>query len=101
MMTDYISRDDGIRAIVKTAIVFCRDEELVANIIRAVGDVPAADVRPVVRGKWIKTEIRAPFDQDEFTCSECGSWPWCCGVTEGILQPYCPNCGASMVNENG
>ena len=66
------------------------------DMLSDVEDYPAADVRPAVRGKWIKTEIRAPFDQDEFTCSECGSWPWWCGVTDANLPNFCPNCGCSM-----
>lgn len=52
-------------------------------------DVPAADVAPVVHGKW---------NADE-TCSLCGE-----KSTEGLdatkwnywLPNYCPNCGAKM-----
>ena len=45
--------------------------------------VSAADVRPVVRGKWIRNgwSIR---------CSECGyDMPF-------SVRNYCPNCGAMM-----
>ena len=57
------------------------------------------DVRPVVRGKWIKTAALAPFEDDKFECSECGSWPWWCGVTDANLPNFCPNCGALMYNK--
>lgn len=60
-----------------------------------------ADVRPVVRGHWIKTAALAPFEDDKFECSVCGSWPWWCGVTDANLPNFCPNCGCSMVSEDG
>ena len=87
-MTDYISREEALKAISVAEL---------GMEYESVEKLPAADVRPVVRGKWIKTEIRAPFDQDEFTCSVCRSWPWWCGVTDTNLPNFCPNCGASMV----
>ena len=48
--------------------------------------VPAADVRPVVRGKWENT------GSDVWKCSACGYgiMPWNAGVN------FCPNCGAVM-----
>ena len=49
--------------------------------------IPAADVKPVVRGKWQHwTEnVAMPY----FTCDNCGF---------GSLDThnYCPNCGADM-----
>ncbi len=50
-----------------------------------VEDYPAADVRPVVRGKWIKIKYRS-------ICRDCSfrgfaSWN------------FCPNCGADMREE--
>lgn len=48
--------------------------------------ITAADVRPVVRGKWENT------GSDVWKCSSCGYgiMPWNAGVN------YCPNCGADM-----
>lgn len=61
-------------------------------------DIPAADVRPVVRGKWIPQTYewrgRVLQTQDEwcgpiYECSVCG--------TEIIDRwKYCPACGAMM-----
>lgn len=48
--------------------------------------VPAADVRPVVHGKWENT------GSDTWKCSICGYsvMPWNAGTN------FCPNCGADM-----
>ena len=52
--------------------------------------VPAADVRPVVRGKWV-----ADGDGYHWTynCSVCG---WKDGYPFNERHNYCPNCGAMM-----
>ena len=50
--------------------------------------IPAADVRPMVRGRWIKP-TRVPDSMlDE--CSVCGF------DTGAYTFNYCPNCGADM-----
>ena len=57
------------------------------------GDIPAADVRPVVRGEWI-----CLYDGN-YKCSECGEW-YSVDVTPieaGMF--YCPNCGADVGGE--
>jgi hypothetical protein len=57
-------------------------------------EIPAADVRPVVRGEWRQTK-------DEFgiynKCSVCGKEYYC-----GPIAPFnfCPNCGADMREES-
>ena len=57
----------------------------------AVCHLPAADVRPVVRGKWT---MNSDFP-DRLICSECGAqfdvWHW-----EAKQMHFCPNCGADM-----
>ena len=60
-------------------------EHLIAEIIRA----PAADVAPVVHGRWVPLQSMAT----EYACSVCGR-----DYTWGELEeaPYCPNCGARM-----
>ena len=44
--------------------------------------IPAADVRPVVRGHWI-----------DGACSNCGFFT---DVVMSRFFSYCPNCGADM-----
>lgn len=53
-----------------------------SNIRDLVNSIPAADVAPVVHGKWIKGPSN-PY------CSEC--FVECRDET-----PFCPNCGAMM-----
>ena len=67
-----------------------------------VDDLPAADVRPVVRGKWIPDYDYAEYDfdgstplpeprkfQDGWQCSLCGRYM-------PDKTNFCPNCGADM-----
>ena len=66
---------------------------------------PAADVRPVVRGKWVEHNYDPEYLSCDFSCSECnvyleeyyfgeGQWP---GKTDHY---FCPNCGADMREES-
>ena len=56
------------------------------NVLEYLDEVPAADYRPVVRGKWLHE------GSDVWRCSQCGYgiMPWNAG------QNFCPNCGADM-----
>ena len=81
----YIEREAAIDA---TSALHFKDA-----IQEALRNLPAADVRPVVRGKWEQTK-------DEFgiynKCSACGKEYYC-----GPIAPFnfCPNCGAEMREE--
>ena len=62
-----------------------------------VSDFPAADVAPVVHGRWIGRPL---CGNDNCRCSECGSWHNIHANLRGeITQKYCPNCGARMDGE--
>ncbi len=55
-------------------------------------DLPAADVRPVVRGKWISHDFAA-MGKGRYTGSvECSA----CGRFLPLPENFCPNCGALM-----
>ncbi len=59
------------------------------NILEAFNEIPAADVRPVVRGKWEDcTEYNG-----EYRCPICKEF-------EGHKRNFCPNCGADMRGTN-
>lgn len=54
--------------------------------------LPAADVRPVVRGTWVGID---DYPHEDWECDHCGF------VVEGTDDPwnyyhFCPNCGARM-----
>jgi ribosomal protein S27AE len=57
----------------------------------AIERISAADVRPVVKGKWT---MHSDFP-DRLICSKCGTqfdvWHW-----EAKQMHFCPNCGADM-----
>ncbi|WP_418440583.1 hypothetical protein [Candidatus Allofournierella excrementavium] len=85
-MGDYIERKAAFDAAQEH---FCDS----ARTLEAIETLPAADVRLVVRGRWIKT----PSDIgtiDVERCSICG-----CEMNERnqfLDAPFCPNCGADM-----
>lgn len=66
---------------------------LLLAVARTIAAFPAADVRPVKRGKWL--------DDWETGCSECSvchdSFLW--EDFKGVADwNYCPNCGADIRN---
>jgi hypothetical protein len=84
-VNDYIKREDVLRAIWKTSAE--HDLFFPAIMLDAIKAIPAADVRPVVRGKWLPSDIP---DSILDKCSECGF------NTGSFTFHYCPNCGADM-----
>lgn len=109
-MSDYISREAALE-------VFCRwcgicpkekqkpleCDDILGNVLHS---LPAADVRPVVRGKWIPDYDYTEYDfdgctplpeprkfQDGWQCSLCGQY-------EPSETNFCPNCGADMREED-
>ncbi len=91
-MAEYIKRDDALRAIATTTL-----SDIAFGLVL---DIPAADVRSVVRGHWI-TEEEAEEKGDyslRDACSVCGHCDWDC--TESASFNFCPNCGADMGGED-
>lgn len=65
-------------------------EEAYSVLLWLVNDAPAADVAPVVHGKWIE-------DHDYLKCPECGVMvKWDFTFFDIGNWNYCPNCGAKM-----
>ena len=61
------------------------------EIIDALENIPAADVAPVVHGRWIHDGCRIEGGIDWCHCSGCGKSDNFCARTN-----YCPKCGAKM-----
>ena len=95
-MADYIDKEVALALVKpdapedeKAAVTIATAKKLVRSIVRR---TPAADVAPVVHGRW-----------DGDNCTVC-KLPWNYNMTQnaddwGYFDPmpdYCPNCGAKM-----
>lgn len=71
------------------------------SILDFVESIPAANVRPVVRGEWLKG--RGEWSNYEYTCSVCGCDLYRHKTYHGEvkLMNFCPHCGADMEGEEG
>ena len=72
----------------------CRNEYVITRVLERlairVQIIPAADVRPVVRGRWENFRGKP-------RCSRCKAvWP-----EDYYDHNFCPNCGADMRGESG
>ena len=87
-MAEYIEREAVLKE-AESRIMWGASAAAVYELIR---DAPAADVAPVVHGKWVDNGIP---DSILNGCSVCG---FTCGSSSFF---YCPNCGAKMDGGNG
>ena len=101
-MAEYIDRDALMTALHSGNIdlgfvykeTYRKLREYSQKVDKVIKSVPAADVAPVRRGKWI--QHYEPYDTGEewaeapygFECSECGR-------CEAEKEPFC-NCGAKI-----
>lgn len=88
MATEYISRDAAI-----DAVDVCNLHRGIIDALQAIiSDIPAAEVRPVVRGSWVSVHDRYGI------CSNCHR-----GDHIDPLAEFCRFCGAYMreVSDNG
>ena len=104
-MSDYISREEAIMAVTRAklpdttpeGVPIANGKRSVTDCVRRIKDIPAADVRPVLRGRWV-------FDENDILhCSVCD----CENIAMmyevesklELVPKYCPNCGAKMEAE--
>ena len=92
---DYIKRIDAKKIL--SLLPFDLDAETVQRCIEAMSRVPAADVEPVIHGKWITLHGRGRSDNQCYV----PKYFWCdqCKFTSESRRKYCPNCGAKMTEE--
>lgn len=89
-MAEYIEREAVID------LITCRYENP-EICTQEINSIPAADVAPVVHGRWEQ-------DADgDWYCTNCDEVVAICesGRERTYRKPYCPNCGAKMDKENG
>ena len=80
---DYITRHEAIRALQLNFGDY-------GGARRALCEIPAADVAPVVHGRW------AHLGGDEWCCSACGFVITTEGSWDKPTKKYCEDCGARM-----
>ena len=87
-MVKYIDREDYCKNLCHCNNEYCDKESC------PIWKAPAADVAPVVHGRWIGIPL---CGNDDCECSECGNW---CNIHVNLcgepIQKYCPYCGAKM-----
>ena len=103
MVKEYIERE-AIEQIIASACGECADtclefdgiqpdcnQCLLSGVVKAVKALPAADVRPNVRGEWMKRRF-----SDNCVGYECLN----CHTTWDAPTNFCPNCGCAMGVDN-
>ena len=83
----YISREAAIEALCKAHSPYPRRTEI---SVRAIQEIPAADVRPVVHRSWIVTDHG---DYQLIECDQCHAKMW---NHQKELPNYCYECGSDM-----
>lgn len=93
-MNDYISRVMAIARL--TNVEVTNKLATMTDAKRVIAEMPAADVAPVVHGRW-EDSTDEWFGTDVYTCSKCReSYVLVEGTPKQNLWNYCPNCGAKM-----
>lgn len=95
MAKEYIERDELHETILSAYITaeLCGFELSKDVVLLAIEQQPAADVKPVARGKWHDCYHRLMPNCYVASCSSCGKKHEYIG---GSFLNYCPNCGAKM-----
>ena len=86
-MAEYIEREAAQTSCRKYSFAESYDAFAVDCILKG---IPAADVAPVIHGRWIEQE-KYTFGT-MYDCSICGNRI----LDNGHSWNYCPNCGAKM-----
>ena len=94
-MDEYISREAALKRL-KELHFDCKDFHLCGGVLlelNAIEAIPAADVKPVKRGKWVRNE-----NNGLCYCSECDAPAPVEDVHGETISdaPYCYHCGAKM-----
>lgn len=96
-MSEYIDRE-AAKLNTMSLIIYCNEEpgdmwiSGIYDALVSLREVPAANVRPVVRGEWIQNA------DGNCVCSVCNLGLSNCAAS--IFFKYCPFCGADMRKEN-
>lgn len=102
-MGDYIERMAALNVNFKIPTRFSESKlttarKAVQEYANEIAKIPAADVRPVVRGTWVKVRLHDGGVWKSISCSNCKYEPWFSSAEP--LYNFCPNCGADMREES-
>lgn len=92
-MAEYIEREVAIKAVEKADYTAIADDadSCKANYLREIIEsVPAADVVPVVHGRWGTGRFNLETGNYEEQCTRCRNF------SKEYGKPYCPHCGAKL-----
>lgn len=87
-MAEYITKEAAIEAVENAPTELFQSER--GEIEEAINAVPAADVVPVVNGRWGTGRFNLETGNYEEQCTRCRNF------SKEYGKPYCPNCGAKM-----
>lgn len=98
-MAEYIDRIDFINKLeVINGCVDCNEKcrDCGVNDIKGMlRSIPAANVAPVVHGRWVTWEEQFPGFKPHIN-DKLGVFCSLCHAHSDCISPYCPNCGAKM-----
>ena len=93
-MAEYIKREAAVKVVEKYGLtngfVLGRHTGLAVCIASEIADIPAADVAPVVHGRWGTGRFNLETGNYEEQCTRCRNF------SKEYDKPYCPHCAARM-----
>ena len=93
-MSEYIEREAAIMKAEKYGLgygsVLGRHSGIADCIASEIATLPAADVAPVVHGRWGTGRFNLETGNYEEQCTRCRNF------SKEYGKPYCPNCGAKL-----
>lgn len=93
-MAKYIVQESAVKLAEKYGLangsVLGRHTGLADCIASEIASLPAADVAPVVHGRWGTGRFNLETGNYEEQCTRCRNF------SKEYDKPYCPNCGAKM-----
>lgn len=100
-MNEYISRDDVRSMVLKYRADNPKKQTVwamvISDMLRDLKEIPAADVQPIRRGRWMTSH---PVDiAKEFKCTTCGGLVELPVFAKKCYYDFCPNCGARMIQD--
>lgn len=92
-MAKYINREQAIDWF--SEYLYTNQSVQPSVLLHDLKTLPAADVAPVVHGKWADKPT-GRYGQMQSWCSACGKHSGIGGIKSNQHKPFCPNCGAKM-----